>query len=230
LEWRLILSTEALATPPEGETEGRSARKHRTILEAARAVFLRNGYLGTSMDEIAAAASVSKQTVYKHFSDKESLFNAVIDSTIVAFDNPFFDSVAALTEEGDVKEKLREVGRQLMYLLMQPTILQLRRLVIGEAARFPDLGRRVAERGQEPAMTALAKAFEKLAAKGALQVEDTSLAAAHFSWLILSIPLNRAMFTGDDTPFSEEELDHFVEEGIRVFLAAYGANAPARPT
>jgi TetR/AcrR family transcriptional repressor of mexJK operon len=211
------------ATTPE--PEGRSARKRRAILEAARQVFLRKGYLGTSMDEIAAAASVSKQTVYKQFADKETLFYDVIDSTIVEFDNPFFEAIAQLTEEDDVEQHLLEVGRQLMRLLMQPNILQLRRLVIGEAARFPDLASRVAQRGQEPAMTALAKAFDQLAAKGSLHVEDADLAAAHFSWLVLSIPLNRAMYTGNDKPFTEEELDRFVVEGIRVFIAAYGANA-----
>ena len=47
-----------------------SARKRSAILEAATTLFLRNGYRGTSMDEIAALAAVSKQTVYKHFADK----------------------------------------------------------------------------------------------------------------------------------------------------------------
>jgi TetR/AcrR family transcriptional regulator, mexJK operon transcriptional repressor len=56
------------------EEEGRSARKRRAIMEAATTVFLGKGYLGTSMDEIAALAAVSKQTVYKHFADKEGLF------------------------------------------------------------------------------------------------------------------------------------------------------------
>ena len=57
------------ATPsagvPEGlEQQGRSARKRRAILDAATGVFLQKGYLATNMDEIAALAAVSKQTVY----------------------------------------------------------------------------------------------------------------------------------------------------------------------
>ena len=59
-------------TDPRCHDEGRSARKRRAILEAATTRFLRNGYRGTSMDEIAARAAVSKQTVYKHFADKET--------------------------------------------------------------------------------------------------------------------------------------------------------------
>ena len=67
------------ATDPD---EGRSARKRRVILETATELFLRNGYLGTSMDEVASVAGVSKQTVYKHFADKEGLFQAIALATI----------------------------------------------------------------------------------------------------------------------------------------------------
>ena len=54
-----------------------SERKHRAILEAAEELFLRQGFLGTSMDEIASLAGVSKQTVYARFSSKEALFVAM---------------------------------------------------------------------------------------------------------------------------------------------------------
>jgi TetR/AcrR family transcriptional regulator, mexJK operon transcriptional repressor len=52
-------------------TEDRSARKRRIVVDAATTLFLRHGYLGTSMDQIAAFAAVSKPTVYKFFPDKE---------------------------------------------------------------------------------------------------------------------------------------------------------------
>ena len=61
---------------------GRSARKRQAILAAARTLFLRHGYGGTSMDEVAAIAAVSKQTVYKQFADKQRLFAAVITGDI----------------------------------------------------------------------------------------------------------------------------------------------------
>ena len=59
---------------------GRSARKRRAILDAATEIFLRDGYLGTNMDEIAARSEVSKQTVYKHFVSKEALFVEIVSS------------------------------------------------------------------------------------------------------------------------------------------------------
>ncbi len=104
---------------------------------------------------------------------------------------------------------------------MQPRLLALRRLVIGEAGRFPELGRAYYERGPGRTIEALASAFERLAARGALEFEGPHLAAAHFNWLVMSIPLNRAMLCGDDELPGRADLERYAEEGVRVFLAAY---------
>jgi hypothetical protein len=55
-----------------------------------------------------------------------------------------------------------------------------------------------------------------------LRVDDPLLAAQHFNWLILSIPLNKAMFYGLDAPPTRSELEHYAGEAVRVFPAAYG--------
>src|SRR6266581_146211 len=52
---------------------GRLASKG-AIREAAAALFLEKGYQGTSMDDVAGAAQISKQTIYTHFANKEELF------------------------------------------------------------------------------------------------------------------------------------------------------------
>src|SRR5215217_6698753 len=85
----------------------RSTRKRRAILEAATTAFLRNGYRGTSMDEIAALAGVSKQTVYKHFADKERLFAEIVISTVDEVAGPIHDEVLRLEDSGDVEADLR---------------------------------------------------------------------------------------------------------------------------
>ena len=54
-----------------------------------------------------------------------------------------------------------------------------------------------------------------------LHPDDPLLAAAHFNWLVMSIPLNRAMLLGDDEPPASAELDHYADAGVRAFLAAY---------
>jgi AcrR family transcriptional regulator len=215
-----------MATAAEMATEppdrSRSTRKRRAILEAATTAFLRNGYLGTSMDEIAALAAVSKQTVYKHFADKERLFSEIVVATVNEAGEPTHQEVLDLRDSGDVEADLRDLARRLLARVMQPRLLQLRRVVIGEAGRFPELGRTFYELGPGRTMAALADAFERLAERGALRLDDPSLAAAHFNWLIMSIPLNRAMLFGQDDLPAATELDRYAETGVGVFLAAYG--------
>lgn len=129
------------STPVGVQEETRSARKRRAILDAAATLFLRSGFRDTSMDEVAALAAVSKQTVYKHFSDKESLFSEIVTGAVNEVSDPVHEEVMTLEDSGDVEADLRRLARELLRMVLQPRILQLRRLVIGEAGRFPELGR-----------------------------------------------------------------------------------------
>jgi AcrR family transcriptional regulator len=209
------------ADEASGEELSRSARKRQGIIEAATAAFLRNGYLGTSMDEIAALAGVSKQTVYKQFADKERLFTEIVLGTIDQVGEPFFGGIDALQQSEDLEADLRRLAGQLIGIVSDPRLLRLRRLVIGEAGRFPELGRAYYERGPRRSFETLASQFRILAERGRLRLDDPQLAAQHFNWLVLSIPLNQAMFS-IDLDFGPAELDRYADEAIRIFLAAYG--------
>ncbi len=208
-------------TPGEFEGEHRSARKRGAIIEAATTVFLSNGYLGTTMDEIAALARVSKQTVYKHFADKERLFSEIVTATVDEIADPNTDEVLKLRDTDDLERDLRRFARGQLRAVMDPRLLQLRRLVIGESGRFPQLGRRFYERGPGRTIEALATMFERLASRGVLELHDPRLAAAHFNWLVMSIPLNRAMLLGEDESATPTELNRYADAGVRAFLAAY---------
>jgi TetR/AcrR family transcriptional regulator, mexJK operon transcriptional repressor len=191
------------------------------IREAATTLFLSNGYLGTSMDEIAARAGVSKQTVYTHFADKERLFTELVLGNTERVDE-FVDVMTdVLHDTDDLDEDLRELARRYVSYVIQPRVLQLRRLVIGEASRFPEVARTYQERVPERTIAALARMLERLAGRGLLTLEDPRLAAEHFVALILWIPLDRAMFVPDAEMHSPAELERFADAGVRVFLAAY---------
>ncbi|MGH9250992.1 MAG: TetR/AcrR family transcriptional regulator [Acidimicrobiales bacterium] len=213
----------APAKDDDAAESGRSARKHRAIMDAARTVFLRKGYDGASMDEVAALAAVSKQTVYKHFADKKRLFTAIITGDISATETLTHGMVAALANSEDIEKDLRLFARRHITDVTQPHLIQLRRIIIAEAERFPELARTWYASGPERAHSTLADQFHALARRGLLRVDDPLLAAQHFNWLILSIPLNKAMFHGRDTEFTPSELERYADEGVRVFLAAYGA-------
>jgi len=200
----------------------RSERKRLAIVEAATILFLENGYRGTSMEQIATVARVSKQTVYRHFSDKEALFNAIVTATVNEASDTVATAVHELPDSGDLAADLRALAHRELELVMQPQILRLRRLVTAEAARFPSLGRMFFERGPGRTIAELATVFERLAGEGKLQISDGVLAATQFNWLVMSVPLNRAMLLGVDAPPSPDELTRYAYEGVAVFLAAYG--------
>jgi TetR/AcrR family transcriptional regulator, mexJK operon transcriptional repressor len=203
--------------------EGRSARKRRAIVHAAREVFLRNGYAGASMDEVAALAPVSKVTVYKHFADKRSLFIAVITGAIEDAEASTRSLVEGLGLSTDLEADLRAFARQHVADVTQPHLIRLRRMIIAESGRFPDLASAWHRTGPERGHATLAEQIRTLARRGLLRVSDPMLAAQHLNYLILSVPLNEAMFTGRDQPYTRRQLHRFADEAVRVFLAAYGA-------
>jgi TetR/AcrR family transcriptional regulator, mexJK operon transcriptional repressor len=202
--------------------ETRSDRKHREIMHAATALFVAKGYDGTSMDEIAARAGVSKQTIYKHFSDKDRLFTEIVLATTKQVDHVVGLVLGSLGDTKDLIHDLRQLGRQFLEALMDEELLQIRRLVIANADRMPSLGRDWYEHGFEGVLAALASCFRALADKGLLQIDDALLAANHFSGMLLWIPLNEAMFTGNKKPRTKAELNRLADAAVQAFFAAYG--------
>jgi TetR/AcrR family transcriptional regulator, mexJK operon transcriptional repressor len=173
------------------------------------------------MDQVAALAGVSKQTVYKHFADKESLFTEIVLGVANTADQFIDDPTATLRETQDVERDLMELARRYIAAVMQPHILQMRRLLIAESTRLPELARAYYEKAPERVIRALATSFEALTDRGLLRATDPLLAAGHFAFLVLGAALDKSLVSGNDEAFAAPELDRLAEEGARVFLAAY---------
>jgi TetR/AcrR family transcriptional repressor of mexJK operon len=210
-----------------GERKARPRRAGRlasagVIREAATTLFLRSGYLGTSMEEVATVAGVSKQTVYTHFADKERLFTDLILGATNRADDFLQYMTTVLQNTDDLETDLRQVARRYLGTVLQPELLLLRRLVIGESGRFPELAHTYYERAPERTLDTLASSFQRLAERGLLRLDDAPLAARHFAYLVLGAPLDRAMFCGGDGKMTPAELERQADAAVRAFLAAYG--------
>src|SRR5580658_5139976 len=152
--------------------KSRSDRKRKALLLAATEVFLDKGYDSTSMDDVAAKAAVSKPTVYKYFSDKERLFAEIVlatTSNMVGLVNLISETMSG---QPSAESGLLPLARQFLTALMQPRVLRLRRLVMANADRFPDVGRSWYEQGFERALATLATSFRDLADRKLLRVDD----------------------------------------------------------
>ena len=211
---------------PDAAVTGRSARKRQAIMAAATALFLRDGYRNTSMDQVAADAAVSKQTVYKQFADKEQLFRDIVlgvtansEAVITGMTSALRD--AGVVSQAELRTVLTDLARRYLDGVLQPRVVALRRLIIAEAERFPDLARTYFEQAPARAIELIADALRTYAERGLLTAGDPRLAAAHFAYLVLAIPQDRAQFYPGERP-SAAERDRHAGEAVRIFLAAYG--------
>jgi TetR/AcrR family transcriptional repressor of mexJK operon len=202
----------------------RSARSRQAIIRAATEVFLRHGYLGATTDQVAANASVSKQTVYKQFGDKQHLFAEVIlDKTIHVVDELSDAAADTLENAQDVRKALRDLAEGFLRGLLQPEVLRLRRLVIAEADRFPEVGRAWFDRGFDRALVILGQSMQRLADRGLLRdLGDPTRAAYQFAGLVMYQPMNQAMFAGTGALPPADQLGRIADSAVDVFLAAYG--------
>jgi TetR/AcrR family transcriptional repressor of mexJK operon len=200
---------------------GRSARKRQTILSAGQELFLSNGYQGTSMDQVAALAAVSKQTVYKHFGEKRELLFAIVTDALDTAAGGIRDRIAALAESPDVEGDLVSLAGDYLRAVLQEPVVQLRRLVIGEANRLPELARLYYEHAPLRTLTALADAFARLHDRGVLNAPRAALAAEHFAFLIVGRPIDQALFDGARQVLVDVDVDAYARSGVDVFLAAY---------
>lgn len=200
----------------------RSASRRRAILAAATELFLHQGFAATSTGQVVASAGASKQTLYRCFGDKEGLFRAVIEEVIAEAEAGTTDLLAEVAEGEHLEEDLRRFARQHVRDVLQPHLMAIRRLVIAEADRFPTLAAAWWERGPERAHASLAATFVRLRERGLLDVEEPRRAAEQFNWLVLSIPLHRALYLPADAP-PRTDLDAIADDGVRTFLARYAA-------
>jgi TetR/AcrR family transcriptional repressor of mexJK operon len=192
------------------------------VVDAARTLFLRQGYAGTSMEEIAALAGLTKRTVYNNYAGKDALFTLII-ADVVAFADEFArglrEEFAAGITAANLEAALDDLGRRLALGILRPEVIALRRLLIGEARAFPALAAEYFDRAPGQVMEALASGFKRLGQAGLLRVADARCAAAQFAYLVVGEPLDRAVLVGTLPP--KEQVIDCAREGVQTFLARY---------
>ncbi|MFJ1751834.1 TetR/AcrR family transcriptional regulator [Kitasatospora sp. NPDC088134] len=197
-----------------------SARKRRAIIDAALAEFLAEGYSAASMDAITKRSGVSKATVYKHVGSKERLFLAVVGGVLPTTYADLAPAAATVAAAPDLRTGLIRHTAALARILLSPGIMSLRRLVIGEIDRFPQLGglwyRVTYDMNNRPLIDLLTD----LTARGALDVPDPDLAVQQLVATTVGIPQLVHTFA-PSTPLDLPALDAQITAGVDLFLARY---------
>ncbi len=206
----------------------RIERSRAKIVAAAADIFLNEGFLGATMDDIASRAGVSVQTIYSRFQSKEKLFHEVVAAlaggATRSINRDLDDQPVGIGPE----DWLRRFAIKQLGTVLTPRLMQLRRMVIGESGRFPELGVALYKEGPGRAIERLTEAITFYVARGELDVKDATLAAQQFNWLLMGGPTSEVMHLGDAAIPSRRQMEKHAEQTVDLFLAKYTVTQRSR--
>jgi AcrR family transcriptional regulator len=189
--------------------------KRNQILQGALEVFLRQGYEGTSMDRVAAAAGVSKITIYKHFEDKEGLFTSLIEQVAT---QRFELVIGTLSLEEDPAHVLRQIAEKLLRLIaIDDEYVAFLRLIIGESGRFPELAQLFIRALPQKVWHLLSQYF---AAHPELQLTDPEATARIFTGSLIGYAMTQYVLHGQEIAPMEPDL--FINSLVNLIVNING--------
>jgi TetR/AcrR family transcriptional regulator, mexJK operon transcriptional repressor len=186
-------------------------RKRSAILEGAKTVFLSQGFGLATMDDVAAAAGVGKQTVYRHFKSKEALFVGLV-SSMCAQIGELLASAQFEQSDHSPETQLHELGWVLARSLIEPDYLRLYRAIVAEAERLPELGQVFYENGAKVVRVFSAKILRKR-----FDESTAALRAATFVQLVLG-DVYLELSIGFTVPNAEARFALQIDEAVAAAL------------
>jgi AcrR family transcriptional regulator len=182
-------------------TSAEAAALAERLRQAAYDVFLEHGYDRTTMEAVAAAAGITKRTLYARYSDKRALFLAVLTWALARHEH---DSRLAEPLPDDLVEGLLVIARGALARAVDPDLVRLRRMAIAEAARFPDFAASSGALSWSPRLLAVLDLLRRHRGHLAIADGDLELAAEQFLALVAAIPTQLALFEASRSPADEE--------------------------
>jgi TetR/AcrR family transcriptional regulator, mexJK operon transcriptional repressor len=206
-------------------TKDAAIERDQRLIDAATRLFLERGFDATSIDALAEAARVSKPTVYAQYGDKRGLFAAVLRREIARWLAPLAEAATEMQldhpSDQSVEQRLIDLGRQLLLLNCSSDSIAFSRILTAQAINFPEIAKLAVDEGWSKAVSTTAEFFDHLAASGALDLEDTTIAAETFLNMVVGHTHRMATF---GIPFDAKTAEKRMEVSIRLFLA--GAVGP----
>jgi TetR/AcrR family transcriptional regulator, mexJK operon transcriptional repressor len=193
----------------------RSESKQTAILDAAERLFVADGYELTSVDAIAAAAGVSKRTVYDHFGDKRTLFQGVlarVSETLSATVRAAIDQ--EIVPGRDLREALTAFAMRVVTEAFPSSHYVTFRRLSSQGPPTPNLPEAMRDHPERM----LENRFTELAADGEIHAADIRRATQHFTALTILLTLEALR---EDAAGAEAEIPAIVVDGVDAFLRAY---------
>jgi AcrR family transcriptional regulator len=189
------------------------------FVAAAREAFFTSGYGATSMSAVSAKVGGSKTTLWTYFPSKQELFAAVADDLVGRYGAAL---EVRLDPDGEIAAELERFARALLGTLHTQPIVDMHRLVIGEAGRFPELGAMMYERGPARGKLRLSTFFHECMKRGKLRQADGMQAANQFAAMLQSGSAQRHLLGLIGTP-DQAEIASEAEAAVQTFLHGWSA-------
>jgi AcrR family transcriptional regulator len=212
-------SVETTATTAPEPEAGRAELRRAAFLRAARDVFLEFGYEQANMAEIVRRAGGSLSTLYAQFGGKQGLFEAMIDSRVSELTEQMEVELAA---HAPLREGLQRIGEAFLKRQTQPETLDVMRLMVAQAKKFPEVAEQWSKRAPEAVRKALAGYLEDRAKAGEIKITNYDQAASVYFDLVRSRIQFRALLLPSYRP-SDQEIHDIVERAVKVFIGGIEA-------
>lgn len=199
--------------------EIRKGRKYDQVLEGARQIFMRDGFDGASVDDIAREAGVSKATLYSYFPDKRLLFTEICNSECRRQTE---EAEAAIEYDVPIEALLTFAATRIAGFLMSDFGRNMFRLIVAEGNRFPDIAQEFYRNGPGLIHDRLVHHMKHLAELGKLRIEDFDLAADQFAQLCKAHIHEKLIFGLADT-IRPEDVQKSIKGAVEMFLTRYRA-------
>jgi TetR/AcrR family transcriptional repressor of mexJK operon len=190
------------------------------IIAAATELFLRDGYSNTNVEQVAAAAGVTKPTVYSHFGSKEGLLLSITQAHGKARADVMS---SALKPSGNPRSDLLTFAELFGQCVLSDEAVCWHRLALSESVAHPEIGAAVFASGPARVIKALTTYIKDETKAGRLTCGEPELAAEQFLGLLVGVNPIR-MMAGEPLP-TKAKLKRRGQQAVNTFLAAFGVNA-----
>jgi TetR/AcrR family transcriptional regulator, mexJK operon transcriptional repressor len=200
--------------------EGRSKpkAKEQEVLDVATDYFLAHGYQGASINAMARSSGISKESIYRYFSSKKQLFEAVIGRELAEYQASLRRWSAEKTM--DLRQALINIAETVLALVTLDRTLALRRLIFDEARRSPDVGAHYYKIGPEYAFAAVEEIFRSHHAESDF---DPAILSHHFLAIVCFLPILERECALGPAPSRTQiraRVESIVSDFMRAFLKA----------
>lgn len=197
--------------------------KRQRILESAKQLFLALGYHGSSMNQIAQNAGVTKLTVYNHFQDKATLFTCAIEQTC---EHILSTRPRHLHAESHFPHALQEVCQLTMDIINLPEAIKLDLLLLELAAEHSPLVDQFYRASHLKLRQVWENLFRDAAVFQFIQAADPAVQTELIVSLLAGLRHQEVLLGIREIPNTQEQ-QHIIAFAIEVFMLKYGQQTAA---